>query len=295
MREINLRACIAMGLFALLALALTNCGGGSSDGGSSTAGNGTVALYIADGPSDEYDSVVLFIKKVILMPSSDQPDGEQVTVFESPDPQGHPIDLLRYRYEDFLLSVNDTIPAGHYEKIRLMVNGVEATGGPCEENIKIPSGKVDIIVRGGVDVEPGQSLALRLDVDVDKSFGLHVAGNSGICIFRPVVFVEAGSQAEFTRCPKPVKGTITSLNDQDGILSGFVLSLDGSRGTVDVVISLDTSILDEYGAPVDPTALTEGQSVYLIGPVAQDGTFEALVVVLGGCSGSIRYGDVRGQ
>lgn len=281
MKRISLTASIVLGLVILFAFALVNCGGGGSSGnGFSSAGNGTVALYVADAPSDEYDTVVLFIKKVVLMPPADQPNRKNVTVFESSDAQGHPVDLLQYRFDDFLLSVNDSIPSGYYEKIRLMVTTVEATGGPCETNIKIPSGKVDLVFRDGVQVEPGKPLAIRLDVDVDKSFGLHVAGNSGMCIFRPVVFAEAASQHLFTRCPKPVKGTVESLIYENETISGFVLSLDRLRGAVDVVISPDTYILDEYGAPVEPTALLD-QHVYLKGRVVQDGTIEALVVVMG--------------
>jgi hypothetical protein len=271
----------------VLALSFLGCGGGggsassSSASGSTAAGSGTVALYIADAPSDEYDSVILYVKKVMLLPPDSEPNRKIATVFQSTDPDGYPVDLLKYRFQDFFLALNKHVPAGYYSKIRLMVARVEGVGGPCDDNIKLPSGKVDLVLKEKVYVRSGRPLAIRLDVDVDKSFDLHVAGNSGMCIFRPVVFVEATYHLKFFKCPRLVKGTIKKRTYEDGVLSGFILALDLNRGTVEVGISDSTHILDENGMEIGPDALSKGQFIHLKGPMTEYGYIEALFVVIG--------------
>jgi hypothetical protein len=75
MKKIGVTAFITLGLSILLAISWVNCGGGgSSSSGLSSTGNGPVAVYIADAPSDEYDSLVLYIKKVMLIPTASQPN-----------------------------------------------------------------------------------------------------------------------------------------------------------------------------------------------------------------------------
>ena len=82
---------------------------------------------------------------------------------------------------------------------------------------------------------------------------LHEAGNSGKCIFRPVVFVDIDTIINPQRCPRILTGEIKSFLPDENSLDGFVLDLFGKRGTVDVRLSDNprqpTIIFDEDGFP----------------------------------------------
>ena len=194
---------------------LGGCGGdgGSGGGSSSTAGSGTVALFLADGPEDDYDSIFITVCKVSLIPPENNPNRSEVVIFESDE--CFRVDLLELQNEDLLLTVKKRIPAGFYEKIRLEIDDIRAEGeGPCASNdkyFKLPSGKIDLNPRGGIFVKSGQTLAIRLDIDANKSINLHEAGNSGKCIFRPVVFVDIETIKTPRRCPRILVGDIEAI------------------------------------------------------------------------------------
>lgn len=139
------------------------------------------------------------------------------------------------------------MPAGRYEKIRLFVPKIESEGGTCDlELIKLPSGKIDLNPQGSFEVLPGETLAIRLDMDANKSINLHPAGNSGKCIFRPVVFVDIKPGKLPQACPINVTGRITQLLDGDnnGATDGFLLNLTGPRGIVTVRLDSETRFFD---------------------------------------------------
>jgi hypothetical protein len=289
----------------------TACGGGGGSGSqsSSSSGIGTVAVYLADGPADEYDELWITVTEVTLIPSEGS-GRSNVIVYQSD--QGYKVDLLSYRDEDFLLTLKQ-IPAGIYKKIRLDISDIDPVGGPCTdmEIIKLPSGKIDLLpretfevepgeilaIRLDIDanksinlpretfeVEPGEILAIRLDIDANKSINLHASGNSGKCIFRPVVFVDIEEPVEWQlRCPQILRGKIAGLiyiND-DSDIEGFKLELPGKRGTLDVYLADDTVIFNDDGFPSGEDALEEGQSVWVRGRLDSEGHFQASEVVIG--------------
>ena len=255
-------------------------GGGSSSSSGSSGGSGTAAIFIADGPADDYESIWITITEVSLIPAN---DGSPVVIFESS--KGHKIDLLQYRDEDYLLTVRDGIPAGVYEKIRLRVSDVRTKGGDCDRlDVKLPSGKIDLNPRGGFRVVKGETISIRLDIDANKSINLHKAGNSGKCIYRPVVFVDIDTVKGPQRCPRILKGTIRRLidNNEDGDTDGFVLDLGGQRGDLKVYLTDHTVIFDQDGSFAGPDALEPGQRVKVRGRLKPDGALQASVVVIGG-------------
>jgi hypothetical protein len=262
----------------------TACGGGGGSGSqsSSSSGIGTVAVYLADGPADEYDELWITVTEVTLIPPEGSDRGN-VIVYQSD--QGYKVDLLSYRDDDFLLTLKQ-IPAGIYKKIRLDISDIDPVGGPCTdmEIIKLPSGKIDLLPRETFEVEPGEILAIRLDIDANKSINLHAAGNSGKCIFRPVVFVDIEEPVEWQlRCPRILRGKIAGLIDisDDSDIEGFKLELPGKRGTLDVYLADDTVIFDDDGLPSGEDALEEGQSVWVRGRLDSEGHFQASEVVIG--------------
>ena len=261
-------------------------GGASSSSGSGGSESGSVALLIADNPEDDYESICLYITKVILIPNK----GKHYVLFESHSPEGYPVDLLKYREKDFLFTMRHKVPAGCYSKIRLEVSKVIAKPKPgfdpvppCTTNIKLPSGKVDLNPRGGFCVKSGKTLAIRLDVDANKSFALHEAGGSGKCIFRPVVFVDIETIYDFKRCPDTLEGEIVQIHLIDGIVDYFILDLDGNRRDIKTELSDRTRIFDEDGNFVDRTVneLKVGQTVRVRGWLTPKGTIRSSLIVIG--------------
>jgi FKBP-type peptidyl-prolyl cis-trans isomerase 2 len=263
-------------------------GGGSGGGTAFNAGNGNVALFLADGPADDYEQIFINVCKVSLIPAADNPNGSEVVLYESDDCFW--VDLLELRNEDLLLTVKKRIPAGFYEKIRLEIDDIRSEGGPCDEPgkyFKLPSGKIDLNPRGGIFVKSGQTLSIRLDIDANKSINLHEAGKSGKCIFRPVVFVDIETIKTPQRCPRILVGDIEYLieNRRTGEIEGFVLDLAGKRGNITVWLSDDprnlTIIFGDDGFRVRRTALEAGQRVRVRGKLKPDGDLTASVVVIG--------------
>jgi hypothetical protein len=203
------------------------------------------------------------------------------------DPAGHEVDILSYQNTDYLLTLNRNVPVGTYNKVRLEVSDVRAVGGDCDADgieIKLPSGKIDLNPRGTFQVVKGETLAIRLDIDAKKSFLLHKAGNSGKCIFRPVIFVDILSVDQVDSCPEVLKGSIVSLkyvSDSNRLVSGFVLDLN--RGDqLQVSINPSTVIFGEDGIPGHTIDINDvGRSAYVRGRIQSDGSLLASLVVIG--------------
>jgi hypothetical protein len=267
-----------------IAAVFTACGGsgGGSSSGSAAPASGSVAVMLADGPLDELKQLNIWITKVSLLRAD---NGREVVVFED-DLPGLEVDILNYRNYDYLLTVNQEVPVGTYNKVRLEVSNVEAVGGDCDAvnngiEIKLPSGKIDLNPRGTFQVVEGEALVIRLDIDAKKSFLLHTAGNSGKCIFRPVIFVDIKSVDKLDSCPEVLNGRIVSLKkDLSGSVTGFALDL--YRGDLlQVSIDSDTVIFDENGLPGDKGDIELRKPAYVRGRIQTDGSLLASLVVMG--------------
>ena len=271
-------------LAGLLVILMIGCSGGGSGAFSSggSGGTGTVAVLISDAAED-LDNLLISVTEVALIPSG---NSRPVTVFY--DPAGYEVDLLAYQDEDFLLQLAD-VPAGYYEKVRLKVRDVTAIGAdsPCSGTIpiKLPSGKIDLVDRkgGGFHVGANQVLAISLDVDVPKSINLHLAGKSGKCIFRPVVFVDITELKDRKRCPYFLQGIVEEISHVGGTPAGFTLRND--RGDFQIVFSQDpeTVFFDENGlrAGSIDSVLEENAFAGVFGQLLPDGRIEAQAVVIG--------------
>src|SRR5512137_836676 len=154
-------------LMVAMMTVLAGCGGGEGGGGSSpgTTQTGTVAVFVKDGPSDEFAQIWVTITQVELLPVS----GSPVVIYDNPS--GCRIDILDYRDEDFLLKIHRSVPAGQYSKIRLRVTNIELvpkSGSTLDIEVKLPSGKIDLNPRDPFTVAPGATLSIRLDIDANK-------------------------------------------------------------------------------------------------------------------------------
>ena len=267
--------------FALVvAIALfSGCGGGGGDGSSVTAQTGTVAIFIKDAPTDEFEKILVTVTEVSLIPVS----GAPVVIYQNAG--GCEIDLLEYREEDFLLTLSRNVPAGAYSKVRLQVSNIElvpkagsAIGSDIE--VKLPSGKIDLNPRGAFTVVAGGSLSVRIDMDANKAIHVHPS-RPGWYIFRPVVFVDIEAGFPQSICPKIVHGTIDELIREGGQTTGFVMSLAYNRGKLTVKLSADTDIFGPSGTFVDASALAVGQEVRARGRMDASGALAASLVIIG--------------
>ena len=106
----------AMALTAGLALALTGCGGG---GGSDGPATGRISLAVMDAPVDSATSVVVEFTGLELKPES----GPSFTIDLDPARQVDLYDLQEGMSE--YLVIDETVPAGRYNWVRLMLNAEE--------------------------------------------------------------------------------------------------------------------------------------------------------------------------
>ena len=229
---------------------------------------------IADGPADAYSGVFLTLRSVVLEPG-------RVELFRDDD--GVEMNLLDFRDEDFVLTVDDAVPAGRYERIILDVASVRTEGGPCDSlDIKIPSGRIHLNPRGPFDVVAGESLSLRLDIDANKSIQLKPPARPGKCIFRPVVFVDVERDGPPRRCPRSFLGEVVELRTDDaGATVGFDLELGRSSRSLTVLLDDETTIFDGEGAVAGASALAAGQTVRVRGQFDRDRRLVAAVVIIG--------------
>ncbi|MBN1417534.1 MAG: DUF4382 domain-containing protein [Planctomycetes bacterium] len=264
------------------ALFLPGCKG-SGGGGEAVpgGGTGTVAVLLADGPADDFVEIRIRVTEISLLPADGSDDDGPVIVYH--DAGGHEINILDLRDEDFILTINNDVPAGRYDKIRMRVSEIEAVGGPCS-TMKLPSGKIDLNPRGPFEVKAGGSITVRLDIDANKSLHIVQAGHSGKCIFRPVVFVDIEEGKPTSVCPRILTGTIAELieGSEEGEIDGFILALSGNRGEVEVLLTDDTVIFDDEGYPAAAAdALAVGDVVRVSGRFDEDRRLVASVVVAG--------------
>ena len=286
-RKIKLTSMALLLCLVYAAFVLIGCGSSGGSGGGDTgfsADSGNVALFLSDGPADEYEHIWAGVKAVFLIPAD---DGNPVHIFQSPDPDGKEVDLLDLKDQKFLLTVKKNVPAGFYSKIRLIIAYIHPEGGtgPCTDTdleIKLPSGKIDLNPRENFEVVPGETLSINLDMDMDKSIHFKPAGNSGKCIFRPVIFVDIDTVITPELCPRVITGIIKQLFHDDGGLIGFELDLLEGRGMLDVFLTSETVIFDKQGFKGDSDDLQVDEIVHVRGRLNPEGDFEASVIVIGG-------------
>ncbi len=290
-------------LFLSCVFLITHSGCGGKGGGSSAPASapvkGSVSVLVSDGPAVELDHVFIEITDVSLIPAG---DGKAVSIFHGREK----IDLLLFRDQDFLLAKKD-VPVGKYAKIRLEIAAVEVEPTTDCPEVKLPSGKIDLVPRGPFEVTEGASIQVRLDIDAGKSLFIHEAGKSGKCIFRPVVFVDVIAGAS-SRCPQEIAGTIVKIEGPDAPessppgqdddeeddgeeehdsptaneeLAELVIDLGGDRGTTRLEVLETTAIFGADAQKADLAALKVGDKVRARGNIESDGEIEARWVIQG--------------
>lgn len=170
------------------ALALSACGGGGSDGG--TTPTGTLKLSMTDAPAC-YQSVVVNVAKVRVHTSDDggTPDGDGGWREIVPPNAPVQIDLLNLTNGRLAELGQATVPAGRYKQLRLVLanngNTVTPVGAPSPEPLTTPSGQQSgLKIKVDFDVLANQTSDLLMDFDACKSI---VLTGSGKYLLKPVV------------------------------------------------------------------------------------------------------------
>ena len=169
----------------LVGSALTGCSGGSAS--ATFDGFGHVEVHLTDAPLNmaDVESVFVTITDVILYPGIDgMDDGEDpapVPLMTAPEE----FDLLTLMGGLTDLLAEDMLPAGFYQKVRLVVSDARVVfTDDTEEPLKIESHKVDIVIP--FELMEGDDMAILLDFDAEASVKVTPTG-SGRYILRPVV------------------------------------------------------------------------------------------------------------
>jgi len=272
---------VTMAAVALVSLA--SCGGGGGDGGDAPVAvtqapnTGTVTVLLTDGPTDQFCRILATVESIDLLGGS-----SATKLFTGPKT----VDVLELRNFTDVFTVNDAVPAGSFNKIRLILSDLalvecDAAGVPEPDTMwdhpHLPgNGKLDLLPRGGVQVVGGEALVIELDLDMTKSLHLHQTGN-GRWQFRPVVFVTVSpDETKLVR----VFGT---LRDPDGGNFELCPGDDDSGRCLDVFTDADTGIFDATGTRVGIDRLASGDTLTAIG----------FLSVHDGDDGDSRHDDLR--
>jgi len=270
----------------LLALAaslfITACGGSSSSNNNDqgdktpTPTTGTVVLLFTDKPTDEFSAIKLNVVEAILIGGD---DGQQI-LFQGSEP----IDLLN------LTNFNEPIvfgevTAGMYTKLRLVIDALELVPKVGTDSIfpKLPAnGKIDLLDPSGIEVLPGRTLLVEVDMEANKAIKITRTGNSNKYNFRPVVkanFLDGGLPDKLAR----VEGIVSEIF-ADPAGSFQLCDIETPTSCIDVTTGSDAGIFGSDGLAADFGALIVNDPVVVIGRyvVDTDITLDALVLEIGG-------------
>ena len=294
-------------VFAFAALMIISaCGGGGGDSSpihiqppdaSTPPGTGTVGLMLTDMPNGDFSQVVAEVRSVALLGRD-----EEIVIFSVPE--GGPatsVDLLALENFNELFAIADGIPAGTYDRIRLVLDGVtlyetqEATGLP----VQLPdSGAIDIKPREKIIVGTDGMLMLELDIDATKS--IKVVKGKGETAYRllPVIAVDVSDHTDDAIGTKLtwIHGDVSSIDPDNTSLvvcQKKRRSDPGGASTVkDRCVTIasgeQTSIFLPDGGPGDLAGVSAGDPLTVIGRLSvETGTagnglvLEAFVIELG--------------
>ena len=260
-------------------LFLAACGGGSSSADKTVEPRpttGTIAVLFTDRPSDEFSAIKLNVREAILIGG----DNSQQVLFQGSEP----IDLLD------LTNFNEPIVfgevnAGIFSKLRLIIDDLELVpndGGPSIFPALPANGKIDMLDPSGIEILPGRTLIVEIDMEANKAIKITSAGKSGRYQFRPVVkadFMDGGLPHKLAR----VEGTVSDIPTSPG--GSFLLcDIETPTSCIDVNTNSESSFFDDQGAPTDFGMLMVNDHVVVIGRYSIDNgiTLNALVVEIGG-------------
>jgi hypothetical protein len=236
-------------------LFLSACGGGSSTNEEPAVNPqpamGTVVLLLTDKPTDDLSEINVALEGAILIGGEDV-DGQQPLFELAPGEQPQTHNILDLQHFNTPIALAEVQP-GVYTKLRLLISDIELVDlqGNTLPNVALPAnGKIDLLDPSGIEILPGRTLIILVDVEADKSFMAVGAGNSGRYNFRPVIRAEfmPGDSDEFP-ADLDFARVMGSASNIDYDADTFTLcSVETPDNCVDVATDSTTSIFGPTGA-----------------------------------------------
>jgi hypothetical protein len=162
-------AALAAASAALISMSLSSCGGGGSGSSAATGSTGTLGIAVTDAPVDGATKVVIKFTAVEI-----KPQGGNAIVYDIPD---RSINLLALAGGgSATLLDGQTVPAGNYEWVRLLVTAqqnvpdsyIEING--AQYPLFIPSGEESgLKLNRGFTVAVGSRTDFTIDFDLRRS------------------------------------------------------------------------------------------------------------------------------
>lgn len=256
----NIKSIFSYSVLFSSAILLAACGGG--DGSSSNdEETGSLSLAITDGPVDGAQEVVVQFDGVEIQPAS----GDRIT-FNFDEPQT--IDLLDLQgsISEPLLS-DETVPAGEYNWVRLMVSAEEdmvfdsyiVTGDGTQHELSIPSGS-----QTGLQLNSGFTVAVQgvsnFTVDFDLRKSVVEAPGLDVYMLKPSLRLVDNLTV----------GTISGTIDAN-LISEACTNPTDNDGAVYLFAGEVETAQDIQGVEADPltSALVDSEWNYEIGFVAE--------------------------
>jgi hypothetical protein len=145
------------------------------------------------------------------------------------------------------------------------------------------NGKIDLLDQNGIEILPGRTLLVEIDIDANKSIHIVGAGNSGKYNFRPVVkvdFMDGGLPDKLAR----IEGLVNEVTT-DPSNSFLLCHVDTPDECIDINTDMSTSFFDDEGLGTDFMSVVVGGHAVVFGRYSIDGMdidLNALVVESGG-------------
>ena len=269
------------------------CGSGSSTNEEPAANQpqpttGTVVLLLTDKPTDDLSEINVALEGAVLIGGEDV-DGQQVLYELGPDEQPQTHNILDLQHFNTPIALAEVQP-GIYTKLRLLISDIELVDleGNTLPNVSLPAnGKIDLLDPSGIEILPGRTLIILVDIEADKSFMAVGAGNSGHYNFRPVIKAEfmPGDSDEFP-ADLDLARVMGAASNIDYDADTFTLcSVETPDNCVNVATDSMTSIFGPDGAAAlfDDT-LMDMDPVTVIGTYSLDGgiLLNAVLLEIGG-------------
>ena len=238
---------VVTGLFFIVSILLTACGGGGGGGGSSSSGSGTgdVSFAITDSPISNAVSVVILVAGIELNPEN----GERISyTFDEPNP----IDLLRLQGNDFEQLITDkTVTAGKYTWARLDVIAEQGNdqdsyiefNDMSRFSLRIPSNSQSgLKINTPFNVEEDGSTFYTIDFDLKKS--VHDPQGTPDYILRPTLRLVKNE----------LVGSISGTVDPELVMAENCVDSGGQDDAVYVYSGLQISPDDIDGVDPEPVS-----------------------------------------
>ena len=212
-------------------LAALACGDGSGP-----EGTGTVSVRIADAPSDDFQTAVVYISEISIKGSGTGATDQVITSAKQS------FDLLTLQGGVTASAGSASVPTGTYSQIRLVVDSARVTlksghtfaDGSTTAKLDVPSGSqtgIKVNFSPPVEVVEGETVLL-VDFDLSQSFvfqGPHDHPNS--VSFKPVIHATAldvAASISGTVTPVTANATVYAIQGTDTAATAFPNATTGA-------------------------------------------------------------------